>query len=291
MSHHDQQFLSAPKKRVLDARADSEVRSAEQVQFIVKGQGIISSAAPGRDSLSWTIIDSGHTAGLRLEIHREGATLWMHQDGAWRAHHQYVGLHIGMDSDPACKYWYSLDCHNRRIRYGKGEARLKTTLVEFDFGPAPASGEDSYAWVSKVDSVQLAPAVATQIVVWRDPVTIEPALFVVPTELISMDDVALNNATVPANLTPACQMLYSNVAGPNFQLNTPDFPQFVDAIEASIRDEHGWCNQTLKSKASEFGGDNQAETYLRITMGANQGESPGIPYVMEIWPPALFTDS
>ena len=39
------------------------------------------------------------------------------------------------------------------------------------------------------------------------------------------------------------------------------------------------------SKANEFGDHNVEETYLRITMGVEQGDSPGIPYVMEIWPP------
>jgi hypothetical protein len=31
------------------------------------------------------------------------------------------------------------------------------------------------------------------------------------------------------------------------------------------------------------------ETYLRITLGENNGESPGIPYVMEIWPPNHYS--
>jgi hypothetical protein len=30
-------------------------------------------------------------------------------------------------------------------------------------------------------------------------------------------------------------------------------------------------------------------TYLRITLGQNQGESPGIPYVMEIWPSGHYS--
>jgi len=47
-----------------------------------------------------------------------------------------------------------------------------------------------------------------------------------------------------------------------------------------------WCYEKLIKKASEFSKDNPdyKETYLRITLGENNGESPGIPYVMEIWP-------
>jgi hypothetical protein len=42
----------------------------------------------------------------------------------------------------------------------------------------------------------------------------------------------------------------------------------------------------LINKSKEFSKDkpNILETYLRITLGQNNGESPGVPYVMEIWP-------
>ena len=45
-------------------------------------------------------------------------------------------------------------------------------------------------------------------------------------------------------------------------------------------------NEKLKSKSTEFNPSTPDlnETYLRITLGKNSGESPGIPYVLEIWP-------
>jgi hypothetical protein len=65
----------------------------------------------------------------------------------------------------------------------------------------------------------------------------------------------------------------------------------AEAIENSIRDPSGWCYQRLQQKASEFSKDkpNYEETYLRITLGHANGESPGIPYVMEIWPAGHFS--
>lgn len=81
-----------------------------------------------------------------------------------------------------------------------------------------------------------------------------------------------------------CQKLYANVAGEQFQLNTPDFPFFSEAIEQIIQSPQGWCHHTLKKKEEEFGKPDPNATYLRITLGVNQGESPGIPYVLEIWP-------
>ena len=41
----------------------------------------------------------------------------------------------------------------------------------------------------------------------------------------------------------------------------------------SINTEGALLNKILKKKP-----------YLRITMGRGMGESPGIPYVLEIWP-------
>jgi hypothetical protein len=71
-----------------------------------------------------------------------------------------------------------------------------------------------------------------------------------------------------------------------FIIDGDDFPDFTKAIEYSIKTEGLWCNTTLKNKSTEFNKDdpNILETYLRITLGENNGESPGVPYVMEIWP-------
>jgi hypothetical protein len=88
------------------------------------------------------------------------------------------------------------------------------------------------------------------------------------------------------NLPPIGQKLYDCIAGKEFKLNTPDFPEFTQAIEYSIRTPGLWCYEKLKDKSREFNPDvpDLSETYLRITLGENNGESPGIPYVMEIWP-------
>jgi uncharacterized cupin superfamily protein len=89
-----------------------------------------------------------------------------------------------------------------------------------------------------------------------------------------------------ANLPPTSQKLYKCIAGPKFTLDSPDFPDFFNAIQHSIATPGLWCHEVLKRKATEFNKENPdpSETYLRITLGQNNGESPGIPYVMEIWP-------
>jgi hypothetical protein len=100
-----------------------------------------------------------------------------------------------------------------------------------------------------------------------------------------MDDVASNTYLPHSSLSLVAQKLYNCVSGDKFILNTDDFPDFSEAIEYSIITPGPWCNTRLKEKENEFGKDpNPLETYLRITLGQNNGESPGIPYVMEIWP-------
>jgi len=92
-----------------------------------------------------------------------------------------------------------------------------------------------------------------------------------------------------ANLSTVAQTLHACIAGPRFILDDKEFPQFSKAIEASIADPSGWCHQRLLAKANEFGPGKPLETYLRITLNQNNGESPGIPYVMEVWPPGHYS--
>jgi predicted metal-dependent enzyme (double-stranded beta helix superfamily) len=101
-----------------------------------------------------------------------------------------------------------------------------------------------------------------------------------------MDILAAGTYMPRANLSATSQKLYDCMAGPQFILNTSDFPEFAEAIEHSIATPGKWCYETLKAKATEFDKEkpDEKETYLRITLGENNGESPGIPYVMEIWP-------
>ena len=104
-----------------------------------------------------------------------------------------------------------------------------------------------------------------------------------------MNDIATGTYMPKANLSVISQKLYDCIAGKRFILNDDDFPEFSKAIERSIKTPYLWCNRKLKKKATEFGKSNPDETYLRITLGQNNGESPGVPYVMEIWPPGHYS--
>jgi uncharacterized cupin superfamily protein len=96
----------------------------------------------------------------------------------------------------------------------------------------------------------------------------------------SLHEIAHNKYIPKSHLSLSTQRLYDCIY--KTTLNTPDFQSFSKAIDYSIATPGCWCHERLKQKVSEFGSLN--ETYLRITLGSNNGESPGIPYVMEIWP-------
>lgn len=121
---------------------------------------------------------------------------------------------------------------------------------------------------------------------------------------ITLTDLEKGIFTVKANLPEACQQLYDNVAGPNITLNDDEFPDFSAAIERSVNTEGLIGHNMLKKKSGEedFLGEWLASfrycftimavvlnafavgTYLRITLGKSLGNSPGSPYVLEIWP-------
>ncbi|HEX8126110.1 MAG TPA: cysteine dioxygenase family protein [Allosphingosinicella sp.] len=239
---------------------------------------VTATGQPGAPSFRWTI--DHFTARLDLLSVDGGETQLLEVGG------------VGLDASLDCPYWFSFDCHNRLVRYGKGEMRLGTMLAscQLPLPPEDRKKDDPWAWMSGIQDVELSGALTGFVDLWKDPVTIELPLRIVPHDVITMEEMAYGRVTVPASLTQTGQKLYDNVAGKSFLLDTPDFPDFSAAIKASILDkDNGWCAQILKKKADEFGDDNPDMTYLRITLGTNQGESPGIPFVMEIWPSGNYS--
>lgn len=321
MSHHEQLFLNAPASRLIApppqaARPLLKSAPADKPgteRLIVVGQGVLAATLPQQTAFTLTLQDPKRQHGFRLEVTEQHARFAHLEDGQWITYEPKAAIETssekpeednpkltfyykegsGLDQSPNCPYWLSLDSNNGLLRYGKGEVRRNTLLAELSFPiqpPVPEKmADDPYHWVRTVETVTFNPDVVQPFKVYRDPVIVDPALVVVDRNRLTMDDIARNRATVAANLTPTCQLLYENVSGEQFTLNTPDFPDFAAAIEASIASPDGWCYKTLVKKAGEFGGANPDETYLRITLGLNQGDSPGIPYVMEIWPPGHYS--
>jgi predicted metal-dependent enzyme (double-stranded beta helix superfamily) len=180
-------------------------------------------------------------------------------------------------------YWFSLDSQNQRLYAGVGEPRIENVIYKYQLGPEKKSFLEGLTIVSSEG--------ADLRYFLRDPITRNVPLIVKNTEDLTMDSIAAGTYMPKANLSAVSQKLYDCISGKQFTLNSPDFPDFTQAIEYSIATPGKWCYERLKKKANEFSKDkpNPDETYLRITLGENNGESPGIPYVMEIWPSGHFS--
>ena len=187
----------------------------------------------------------------------------------------------GLSKQKGAYYWVSLDAQNQRIQAGVGEARFGTGIYSVQLAHTQKAFLESLTTV-KPRALQIRS-------VLRDPITGSVPHLVKPTDELTMDDIAAGAYMPVANLSLTSQKLYRCISGKKFTLATPDFPEFVKAIEYSIATPGLWCYERLKEKANEFGKPNPDETYLRITLGENNGESPGIPYVMEIWPPGHYS--
>lgn len=178
-------------------------------------------------------------------------------------------------------YWLSLDTNNRVLKYGKGEMLNRLVLFTYRFPPKPAAPEaDPFAFIGALKYIALSDAAPESVKAHAMsplPVTLDPPPQIIASDQITLEDIAGNLYSVVADLPQACQALYANVAGPAVTLRPADFPDFPEAINHSINTPGGLCQKRLEEKGQEFG-------YLRITMDPNMGDSPGSPYVLEIWP-------
>ncbi|KAJ7135800.1 RmlC-like cupin domain-containing protein [Mycena epipterygia] len=183
------------------------------------------------------------------------------------------------------RYWVSIDHKNGILRFGRDYANLALVLYEARLKKNVPPG---YTFIDNLTTVNVqqngGTASPLQLVSQPLPVVQKLPPIIVPSESITLDQIAVGSATVPANLSAECQRLYANVAGANILLDTPGFPDFSQAIERSVNTEGLLCQKLLKKKASEFGEEDYMSTYLRITLGADLGNSPDPPYVLEIWP-------
>jgi hypothetical protein len=193
----------------------------------------------------------------------------------------------GLITTRGAYYWFSVDSQNEMLCAGIGEPRmeLETVIYAYTFPKGTAKeyleGLTKIVWDEALVPMRLL----------RDPITDSVPLKVKGTDELTMNDIAAGNYMPKSNLSIVGQKMYHCIAGEKFVLDADDFPEFSQAIEYSIATPGGWCHETLLKKATEFSKDrpNVAETYLRITLGQNNGESPGVPYVMEIWPAGHYS--
>ena len=257
---------------------------ANESKLIVKGQGVF--LFKNTDNSKPAILyfyNPDKSDGYTVTIDVSGVKVSRIIDGT-----NYIDSknNSGLVNTQGAYYWVSLDAQNQTLRVGIGEARVETIIYDYTFMfESDNDLKTNKLFIETLETVVISSESAIKPVrLLRDPVTSRlPALV---KDDLSMDEIAKGVYLPKPNLSLGAQQLYDCISGKNFTLDTSDFPDFVQAIEHSIKTPGLWCNTRLQEKSTEFNKDkpNVLETYLRITLGQNNGESPGIPYVMEIWP-------
>jgi len=252
----------------------------DKVQLPVKGQGVLVF-----DASTWgmlTFCDASGTPGLKVQFTEKNVLVNLLPSFEPLVDPTNTK---GIVKQKGAYYWFSLDAQNQRLTAGIGEARKETAIYSYQWSWT----HERKLFFESLTSVALENVHVRHIL--RDPITRSVPLYVKATEELTMESIASSTHLPKANLSIVAQKLYDCIAGKQFTLNSPDFPQFSQAIEHSISTPGKWCYERLKQKATEFDKDkpDEKETYLRITLGENNGESPGIPYVMEIWPSGHYS--
>lgn len=186
-------------------------------------------------------------------------------------------------------YWLSVHSFDLSVKYGQGEVRDLLTILKAQVNESERAnlGQLQYFHLILNKTTDLDSIVdfrdKIDIFIGVEPVTNDLPLFIVPRPPAGeLKHITHGKYMLPSRLPVPNQQLYKDIT--DWELNDESFPDFVAAIERSVEEDDGWCYKILKEKATVFGQANTKASYLRITMGQHQGLSPGIPYVLEIWP-------
>lgn len=253
--------------------------------FIVKGQGVFQFQTSYIDPCMISIYNDNKTDGLIFQLTPLNVVVIRIKNSIVLIDQNNIS---GLSNISGAYYWISLDSQNQRIYVGIGESRIDNIMYHYQWNWTPEQNnerKENKLFLESLYYIDILPT-TKPISVLRDPITKNIPMYVLDKNLLSIDDVASGLYLPSSNLDTINKKLYDCISGKKFILDDDSFPDFSKAIEYSIKTPGLWCHDKLLQKATEFNKDkpNILETYLRITLGENNGESPGIPYVIEIWP-------
>ncbi len=271
--------LNLLKKESCFGNLFNVLRKTNDINLIIHGQGVF--LFNTQVQTSFTFYNNDKSDGLKVDFSSDEVLVTrISNNDKYRSQIKKSGL----TNKSGAYYWFSLDSQNQQLLAGIGEARMETAIYEYQFDRNNNLWQGNKIFLESLVKISI-PNNINPIKLLKNSVTLKLPLLIKNTNELTMDDIANNTYLPHSSLSLVAQKLYNCVSGDKFILNTEDFPDFSEAIEYSIATPGLWCNTRLQEKATEFGKDpNPLETYLRITLGQNNGESPGIPYVMEIWP-------
>lgn len=271
--------LNLLKKESCFGNLFNVLRKTNDINLIIHGQGVF--LFNTQVQTSFILYNNDKSDGLKVDFSNE-QVLVTRLKNSDKYHSQTKKG--GLLNKSGAYYWFSLDSQNQLLQAGVGEARIETAIYDYQFDRNDKLWEANKIFLESLVKISITNTI-NPIKLLKNPVTLKLPLLIKNTNELTMDDIANNTYLPHSSLSLVAHKLYNCVSGNKFILNTEDFPDFSEAIEYSIATPGLWCNTRLQEKATEFGKDpNPLETYLRITLGQNNGESPGIPYVMEIWP-------
>jgi hypothetical protein len=267
-----------PKQVVLDGKSSV-------IDLIVHGQGVfIFQNQDNTQSSCFYFYNKDNKNGLKIEFSVESVKV-----NEIPSNESFVDgtNNKGLINKKGSYYWFSVDSQNQKLQAGIGEPRIENVVYTYQFSNADKSiWEVNKTFLESLICVNASDKNIKPLRLLRDPITRSVPLLIKNTDDLTMSHIANNQFLPKCHLSSVAQQLFDCISGKKFVLNDSDFPDFSKAIEYSIVTPRMWCYERLKEKSNEFNKDipNILETYLRITLNENNGESPGIPYVMEIWP-------
>ena len=233
------------------------------------------------------------------------------------------GEGVGYDPDAVTAYWFSLDSCNLILKYGKGYFMEETTILSFNF-LAGVSACEHFKVRSELRNIfdpliprvlefydlsfgsyegennchgqcfpvlplhppnllqpavipELASALENTVEFYPQPLTVNWPFAVKDSSEVSLFELDSNDYTLSGSLPLECQELYKNISSARIDLDwSPHQNQRLsDAIRYSFETEGKTLYNKLRSKKMK---------YIRVTVGPSRSTSPGIPYVVELWP-------
>eukprot|EP01133_Synstelium_polycarpum_P012642 gene12642-14850_t len=276
-------FAPAPPSASNDVAvvADPEIYTAN-LQFLVLSQGTarLRIKNPGQTVKIFLNVDQESSVGkpgYSLEVSSTSALFRNCVDQTVLA--TTTAPTALLEADNEINYWFSIDRKNKKLKYGKGDATENLCLLKY----VVPEGTDFHPNV-KFIGCNIPSSSITKAKIYELPVTLQLPPFVIANDAITLEQIEAGEITAIGNLPTECQMLYSVVAGNKVELDE----QVANAIAASLKNPNGALNKKCVEKSITHKQD-ILETYLRVTLGQDMGYSPGVPFVLELWPSKHFS--
>ena len=280
------------------------------------GQGIFSFNVIRSAPFSIILRSIGSTRRVCLEIEHSRVQFKLASHGEdvqllAEVHNEGVGYNKQDTS-----YWFSLNRNSLVMKYGKGYFMEETTLLTYDFlagltadekmkkrydmkdlfgpecqkllelhdflreeGPAiEVKWLPNYYSQHQVHTQKDKDDINNKVEFYPIPLTVNCPFLIKDSSEISLFELDRNDYTFTACLPPECQELYSNITSSRMELDwVPAHQKYKlsDAIRYSFENKGKALREKLRHKKMK---------YIRVTVGPHRSWSPGIPYVLELWP-------